>query len=763
MELLYEDLAKKNGSQLFHIEKDITTESIPNMQMELKEIFQQLAEDSSWVFEDLTQKDTSYATHGFHKYPAKFIPQLAKRCIEENTKINEIVCDPFMGCGTTLIESLVSGRKTVGVDINPVAYLISKVKTNPIHPDKLKNETDKILFDLKLYLESGNKHQKTLSKIGIVPIMHPRVTKKNAEVIKVTLDNGKEVICTPNHLFMLKDGNYKQAKDLKITHSLMPLRRQYSRLGKRITIEGYELVFDPYKYRWIFTHMLSDQYNLDNGVYTLDNGQHRHHKDFNKKNNNPDNIVRLTKDEHLKLHNDILKMTIHRPDVKEKVAKLHQTPEFREKIRQAMTTPKMRKMLSERAKKQWENQEYKKYMGQKYMEFYNSNEEYRRKNIKILQEAHKKYWMNPKNRKNQAQAVKMLFENNPELRKKYHDMATDQWKDIKLREWRRLETQKQWTDEFRLKRKESYNKTYLNKGLHALHEILLVSSKVDKNKYENLRRETNDKSLVKYETLISRFFNGHEDKLLEAVQNYNHRIMKVEFLSEKIDVYDIEVPHTHNFALASGVFVHNSAKQGRNRRFQAILPLKGKILNVEKSRIDRMLANKEIRALVMAIGTAIGEEFDISRLRYHKIILMTDADTDGAHIRTLLLTLFYRYFPQIIEDGYLYIAQPPLYRIQKGKEIRYAYRDEEKEKVIKELSKSGDKGFNIQRYKGLGEMNPEQLWETTMNKENRILKLVVIKDAAEADRLFDILMGEIVEPRKNFIQARALSVKNLDI
>ncbi len=171
MALLFEELVKKNGSQLLRLQKRVVIESIPDIQLELTQIFKQLAEDPSWVFENLTQKDTSYATHGFHKYPAKFIPQLAKRCIEENTKINEIVCDPFMGCGTTLIESLVSGRKTVGVDINPVAYLISKVKTNPINPYKLKNETDNILYDLKLYFESRNKNQKTLSKIEIVPII----------------------------------------------------------------------------------------------------------------------------------------------------------------------------------------------------------------------------------------------------------------------------------------------------------------------------------------------------------------------------------------------------------------------------------------------------------------------------------------------------------------------------------------------------------------------------------------------------------------
>ncbi|MCG2808846.1 MAG: toprim domain-containing protein, partial [Candidatus Portnoybacteria bacterium] len=219
-------------------------------------------------------------------------------------------------------------------------------------------------------------------------------------------------------------------------------------------------------------------------------------------------------------------------------------------------------------------------------------------------------------------------------------------------------------------------------------------------------------------------------------------------------------PEDSEIYIVEGDSAGGSAKQGRDRSFQAILPLRGKILNVEKARLSRALASTEIKTLVIALGAAIAEEFDIEKLRYHRIIIMTDADVDGSHIATLLLTLFFRYFPQIIDRGYLYVAQPPLYRLQKGKRVEYCYTIEDRDEIV---SSMGNEGVNIQRYKGLGEMNPAQLWETTMDPANRVMKQIMVEDAKEADKIFDILMGDEVAPRKKFIQTHAKKAKNLDI
>ncbi len=255
-------------------------------------------------------------------------------------------------------------------------------------------------------------------------------------------------------------------------------------------------------------------------------------------------------------------------------------------------------------------------------------------------------------------------------------------------------------------------------------------------------------------------------------------------------------PAESELYIVEGDSAGGSAKQGRDRKFQAILPLRGKLVNVEKTSLDKVVKSDTLKPIIIALGVGIGDSFDIARLRYHRIIIMADADVDGSHIRTLLLTFFYRYYEPLIRSGYIYIAQPPLYRLQKGKEINYAYTEEEKNVIISKMQKSkvkgentksgkkdqaeivmetdelaegesetGEKiaGINIQRYKGLGEMNPEQLWETTMDPGQRMMKQVKIEDAEAADRIFDVLMGSEVEPRRRFIQTHAKSVKNLDI
>ena len=624
-------------------------------------------------------------------------------------------------------------------------------------------------------------------KVAVSEVLHPRITKHNAHVVKVTLDSGAEIVATPDHRFMLRDGSYKEAQHLRNGESLMPLYRKLSNIGGHVTISGYEMVYDSVEYYWRFTHLLANAFNVKNHKYEHLPGNHVHHRDFNKLNNNPDNLLSLSSSAHLELHRQHASRTLHTEESKEKSRIAHKDPKYRAKISELMSSPEMKKGQSERAKKQWENESYKTFMAEKFLEFYHTDETFRNETIERLNKNQREYWGKQENRAEQSKRTKTFFEEHPERKERLRVVAKTQWDDTTLILWRSEETKKQWTPEFREKRRDSYNRTYLNKMLKTLHELYLETGSVDLDAYETKRKMTGDRSLIRPDTVAERFFNGDIEALKDAAIHFNHAVVSVEMLRETMDVYDFEVADTHNFALASGVFVHNSAKMGRDRRTQAILPLRGKILNVERARLDKMLASEQVKNLVVAMGTAIGDVFDLSKLRYHKIIIATDADVDGAHIRTLLLTLFYRYFRPIIDGGFLYIAQPPLYKISKGKQIFYAYTDEEKagllgtdavvdggeeveevlgevevEAEIKEEGTAKTQKVRIQRYKGLGEMNPEELWETTMNPERRILKQVNVSDAQEADRVFDILMGTDVSSRKSFIQSNA-HMANLDV
>jgi DNA gyrase subunit B len=602
-------------------------------------------------------------------------------------------------------------------------------------------------------------------KIGVEKIINARLTKKNTEVVRVNLDNGETLVCTPDHRFMLRDGSYKPAASLQSTDSLMPLYRKLSdKSESRITIDGYEMVWDPSSDSWLFTHLVADWHNRWQGVYQKEGGEHCHHVDFNKRNNNPTNLQRLSAEQHLAIHRQHVQKTLHREDTIQKCREVRQSEGFRQKMSARMSEPETREILSQQAKNQWRDEGYKSFMVEQWRRFYDGNEEYRQQNAAQLNAAQQKYWSDDNNRRLQSEKTTIYFANNPELRKTQSDLAKQQWKDEELLSWRSEATKQQWTPEFRVKRQQALQATYYRKTISTLKQIEIDKGFLDLDGYLQHRLETKDKSLLRFDTFCDRYFDGDAEIAKEAVANYNHRVLSVEPLSKRIDVYDIEVPNSHNFALASGVFVHNSAKQGRDRRTQAILPLRGKILNIEKTDDAKIYKNNEVQSLITALGLGVrGEEFKPEQLRYHRICLMTDADVDGAHIRTLLLTFFYRYQRDLIDKGYVYVACPPLYKLERGKNHHYCYNEQELQSRIAEMPANAN--YNIQRFKGLGEMMPKQLWETTMDPTTRMLKRIEIDDAAEADRIFTILMGDRVAPRREFIETYGskLNMADLDI
>jgi DNA gyrase subunit B len=647
--------------------------------------------------------------------------------------------------------------------------------------------------------------------IRIVPLVHPRVTHRNASLIEVELDNGERIRCTPDHLFRLRNGSYQRADQLQPSTSLMPLKTRLTEANEQPGI-GYEMVWMNEQQTWVHTHHLADLYNMLTSVYTRKAGNTRHHKDFNKRNNDPRNIERMPWREHQNLHARL---------AGEMSKRLWQDPTYRErKIQQLRDqavlqwqNPAYRAYMSERVKLQRQDEELNEKLLQGFQKWFASlsAEEYAeyRERMRAYQA---EYWSVEENCQQQSERTRLFYENNPDMREKRRVEAITQWESSELRAWRSEKTREQWQDEsYRrnhsnlvsqwwkkhpehrekivaarqrswadeqkrahiLQSLETWRASttteqkgvkiregHRNKALSLLQRVQQTES--PREAYEQLRREVAP-TAPSYDRLVHAYFAGDEHHMLEAAANFNCKVVAVRYVEEQADVYDLTVDGYHNFALAAGIFVHNSAKQGRDRRFQAILPLRGKILNVEKSRLDRMLSNNEVRALITAIGASVGDQFDLAKLRYHRVVLMTDADVDGSHIRTLLLTFFFRYMRTLIANGHLYIAQPPLFRLEYNKQVRYVYSDRERNEWLEQFPKEQRERAKIQRYKGLGEMNADQLWETTMNPQNRIVLQVTMEDAQQADETFTMLMGDLVPPRKRFIQTHALQVQNLDV
>lgn len=591
-------------------------------------------------------------------------------------------------------------------------------------------------------------YNKTSNKIEIQKVLNCWETKITNDLVYVTLDNNEKVLCTSDHKFMLKNGDYKEANQLNEGDSLMPMYTFIStgkEKGLSHKVKGYEYVVNPNDTK-SFLHVLADEYNLKNNLYkTLEEKNDylvRHHIDFNKYNNNPTNIEKMYSKDHIKFHMECYEKTLGTPESKAKSKEMLQTEFVRNKIKKSMARPESKKLRSEIVSNLWKNNDYRN----KFKE--NHHKLMRQKQIEDgINLGFKDYWAKEENKKAQSERVKEYYQVNIHKKEQLSILAKKQWENKDLLEWRKQKTKEQMSN------KENIEKKLISESLKRISNSLDVLNKVGIDVYETIRKE-NPKKIYKIKTLIEKikkFKNNeiiNEKTLLESnLYIYNHKVLKVEkYIGEAIPVYDIEVPETHNFALGVGVFVHNSCKSARDRKTQAVLPLKGKPLNTHKNNLMKILQNEEIQSLIKALGCGYKENFDITKLRYHKIIILTDADVDGSHIKTLLLGYFYNFTPELIEKGHVYIGQPPLYYVNYKKNKIYLLNDEELENFKK---KHGN--VTIQRFKGLGEMNPEQLEETTLNVKSRILKQVTMDDREQVLEVMDMLLGDNLEARKEFI------------
>ena len=477
-------------------------------------------------------------------------------------------------------------------------------------------------------------------RVVVAPLIEPRMTKRDAPLVRVTLDSGEAVRCTPDHLFRLRDGSYRRADQLSPGDSLMPLYRSVSAKANGDNLDGYEKVWMNDRDEWVYTHYAADAFNLRHGLDQAANGKVRQHADCDKRNNDPRNLRRMTWAAHAAPHASMME-------------------DNRERLRR-----------------------------------------------------------------------------DPSLVTKLHT-----GRDVYFRTVSRAD------------RVEAQTSGRRRAAVKRLSAFLALPDRELGAAYE-AGRLARARTGLRWSRLIEEY-DGDLARLREAAELVNHSVTSVETLAETADVYDLTVDRYHNFALAAGVFVHNSARMARSSEYQALLPIRGKILNVQKASLQQVLDNAECSAIVQVLGAGSGRTFDLPALRYGRVLIMADADVDGSHIRTLLITLFARYMRPVIEAGRLFAAMPPLHKVStKGRnsETIFTYTQPEMESTVARFERSGKTVVKpVPRFKGLGEMDAEELWDTTMNPATRTVRRITMDDVERAEEVLELLMGERVEPRRNWL------------
>ncbi|GHH30880.1 ATP-binding protein [Lentzea cavernae] len=650
-------------------------------------------------------------------------------------------------------------------------------------------------------------------RVVVVPLVEPRLTKTNAQLVRVTLDDGESVRCTPDHLFRLRDGSYRRADALQPGDSLMPLYRSVSSKAQGDKLEGYERVWMNDRQEWVYTHYLADAYNLRHGLDSTEAGNVRHHVDVDKRNNDPRNLKRMTWEDHAALHAAMMgehvqegyrawlaaggtefksamlseqwKNPEFRASCLTRLAERNQDPEFRARIEQgfqqwyAALSDDEKAAYAERMRgwqaAYWAEPAHRAAAAERVRAFFTQpgkREEWRERSLAQWQDEELLAWRSRATteqfsdhaeRQRQSEAVIAWHENNPQFGREHSARMKQRMADASTSHLEKIqEGRRRYVDS--TPRAERVSKQVEGRRIAALKRmtpLLDTPSNLELALAYELDRKANAKTGLKFFNVLAHYDDDFA-RLREAASLVNHSVASVEALPEREDVYDLTVDGYHNFALEAGVFVHNSARMARVSEYQALLPLRGKILNVQKASLADTLRNAEIASIVQVLGAGTGRTFDLPQMRYGRVILMADADVDGSHIRTLLITLFAKYMRPVIEDGRLYAAMPPLHKVMtrgRNPETHFTFTQRQMEQKVASLEKAGKSVVTpVPRFKGLGEMDADELWDTTMNPSTRSVRRITMTDVEAAEEALELLMGEKVEPRRNWLVESAARV-----